>query len=119
MKTISFLTLCAMLVALCVPADAQQPKKVPLLGYLSGGDAAGESTRAEAIRQALREGGYVEGNFWIFNYFRFRIAGAAQHKLVVGGKLLFCSRKKPFSDALILASEKRATKEEGPQSKRR
>ncbi len=43
------------------PAEAQQPKKVPRLGYLSSSDPAGESTRAEAIRRALRERGYIEG----------------------------------------------------------
>ena len=40
---------------------AQQPKKVPRIGYLSSGDPASESTRAEAIRLALRELGYIEG----------------------------------------------------------
>jgi ABC-type uncharacterized transport system substrate-binding protein len=42
-------------------AEAQQPKKVPRIGYLAGGNAATESTRAEGIRLALRERGYVEG----------------------------------------------------------
>ena len=42
-------------------AEAQQPKKVSLLGYLSAQDPARESTRAEAIRLALRERGYIEG----------------------------------------------------------
>jgi putative ABC transport system substrate-binding protein len=42
-------------------AKAQQPKKVPRLGYLSSSDPATESTRAEAIRLALRERGYIEG----------------------------------------------------------
>src|SRR6201988_3836877 len=42
-------------------AQAQQPKKFPLLGYLSPRDAASESARAEAIRLALRERGYSEG----------------------------------------------------------
>ena len=42
-------------------AQAQQPKKVPRLGYLSTSDPACESTRAEAIRLALRELGYIEG----------------------------------------------------------
>ena len=42
-------------------ADAQQPKKVPRIGYLSTGDAASESTRSEAVRLALRELGYIEG----------------------------------------------------------
>src|ERR1700675_3071837 len=42
-------------------ANAQQPKKVPRIGYLSGGDPATESARAEAVRLALRERGYIEG----------------------------------------------------------
>jgi putative ABC transport system substrate-binding protein len=41
-------------------AEAQQPKKVPRIGYLSGSDAAGDSVRTEAIRLALRERGYKE-----------------------------------------------------------
>ena len=55
------LTLCAMLFALSYSASAQQPKKVSRIGYLSALDPAGESTRAEAIRLALRELGYIEG----------------------------------------------------------
>ena len=53
--------LCAMLFALSFSASAQQPKKVPRIGYLSGSDAAGESTRAEPIRRALRDLGYIDG----------------------------------------------------------
>ena len=49
------------LLALGVIAEAQQPKKVPRIGYLSTVDPATESTRAEAIRLALRELGYIEG----------------------------------------------------------
>ena len=41
--------------------QAQQPKKVPRIGYLSSFDPATESTRSEAIRLALRELGYIEG----------------------------------------------------------
>ena len=44
-----------------VEAWAQQPKKVPRIGYLSGQDPATESARSEAIRLALRELGYIEG----------------------------------------------------------
>ena len=50
-----------MLLALCLSAGAQQPKKVPRIGYLSQLDPATESTRAEAIRLAMRELGYIEG----------------------------------------------------------
>jgi putative ABC transport system substrate-binding protein len=42
-------------------AHAQQPKKVARIGYLSNTDPARESARAEAIRLALRERGYIEG----------------------------------------------------------
>ena len=42
-------------------ATAQQSKKVPRIGYLSQFDPARESTRSEAIRLALRERGYIEG----------------------------------------------------------
>ena len=42
-------------------AWAQQPKKVPRIGYLSSVDSAVNSTRAEALRLALRERGYMEG----------------------------------------------------------
>jgi len=40
---------------------AQQPKKVPRIGYLSSASPAFESSRAESIRQGLRELGYIEG----------------------------------------------------------
>jgi putative tryptophan/tyrosine transport system substrate-binding protein len=49
------------LLAVAVIAEAQQPKKVPRIGYVSSGDAASDSARAEGIRLALRELGYIEG----------------------------------------------------------
>src|SRR5262249_36203388 len=42
-------------------AEAQQPTKVPRIGYLSPSDSATESSLSEAIRRALRELGYIEG----------------------------------------------------------
>ncbi len=42
-------------------AEAQQPKKIPRLGYVSPFDPVRESARSEAIRQRLRELGYIEG----------------------------------------------------------
>src|SRR5262250_1467203 len=42
-------------------AEAQQPKKVPQIGYLSVSSPSAMSTRTEAFRQGLRELGYVEG----------------------------------------------------------
>jgi putative ABC transport system substrate-binding protein len=55
------LTLSALFLALCSSATAQQPKKVPRIGYLATSDAARESARAEGIRLALRELGHIEG----------------------------------------------------------
>jgi len=42
-------------------ARAQQPAKVPRIGYLSGSGLSGLAARIEAFRQGLRELGYVEG----------------------------------------------------------
>ena len=42
-------------------AQAQQPKKVPRIGYLAGIERATDSPRSDAIRLALRELGYIEG----------------------------------------------------------
>jgi ABC-type uncharacterized transport system substrate-binding protein len=49
-------------------ADAQQPKKVPRIGYLSSFDAATESARSEPFRLALRELGYNEGQSVAIEY---------------------------------------------------
>jgi ABC-type uncharacterized transport system substrate-binding protein len=49
-------------------AQAQQPKKVPRIGYLSAVDPATDSTRSEAIRLALRELGYIEGKNITIDY---------------------------------------------------
>ena len=48
------------LLVLGVIADAQQPKKVPRIGYLSSSDPASDSPRFEAIRLALRDLGYIQ-----------------------------------------------------------
>ena len=60
-KKITRIALCAIFISLCSSAAAQQPKKIPLIGYLANGDLASESTRVEATRLALRERGYLEG----------------------------------------------------------
>src|SRR5499433_1644139 len=60
-QRISTLALGVMLFSLSLPAEAQQAKKVPRIGYLSNSDPATESTRADAIRLALGELGYIEG----------------------------------------------------------
>ena len=58
---VSSILVAVVLLALGVTAEAQQPKKVSRIGYLSPVDAATDSPRAEGIRLALRELGYIEG----------------------------------------------------------
>jgi ABC-type uncharacterized transport system substrate-binding protein len=53
--------LCVMLFALGAFAQAQQPKKVPRIGYLTATSRSINPARIEAFRQGLRELGYVEG----------------------------------------------------------
>ncbi len=60
-KQIFCFGLCAMLFALSVSAQAQQPTKVPRIGYLSASTPSSNAPRNEAFRQGLRELGYVEG----------------------------------------------------------
>jgi putative ABC transport system substrate-binding protein len=50
-----------LLFAVAVIAQAQQPVRTPRIGYLSPLNRTSESARSEAIRQALRELGYIEG----------------------------------------------------------
>jgi putative ABC transport system substrate-binding protein len=53
--------LVVVVLAVAVLAEAQQPKKVPRIGYLSSLDPASESARSQRFRLALRELGYIEG----------------------------------------------------------
>jgi putative ABC transport system substrate-binding protein len=60
-RKITVLTLGAMLFALSVSVEAQQPAKIPRIGVLAGSSSSGESPRVETFRQGLRDLGYVEG----------------------------------------------------------
>jgi putative tryptophan/tyrosine transport system substrate-binding protein len=60
-KKITVRTLCAVLYALCSSVEAQQPKKIPRIGFLSASSPSVISARLEAFRQGLSELGYVEG----------------------------------------------------------
>ena len=51
----------ALLLALCVSAQAQQAQKIPRIGYLQATASSAVAARTEAFRQGLRELGYVEG----------------------------------------------------------
>ena len=60
-KKFTIALLAAMLVALSFSAQAQQPTKIPRIGFLSATSLSIISARIEALRQGLREVGYVEG----------------------------------------------------------
>jgi putative ABC transport system substrate-binding protein len=60
-KMLFCLALSTMLLALSVPAAAQQPTKIPRLGFLGAPPLSAMAARTEAFRQGLHELGYVEG----------------------------------------------------------
>ena len=51
----------ALLLLFALPAVAQQPEKIPRIGYLGGTSYSVNSARVEAFRQGLRELGYADG----------------------------------------------------------
>jgi putative tryptophan/tyrosine transport system substrate-binding protein len=56
-----YLALCALLLALSYRVEAQQPAKVPRIGFLAPGSPSSDSPRIDPFRQGLRELGYTEG----------------------------------------------------------
>jgi putative tryptophan/tyrosine transport system substrate-binding protein len=68
MRQIFWVPLCALLLALGVPVEAQQPKKISRVGYLAAVSAAADAPRLEAFRQGLLDLGYIEGQNMIIEY---------------------------------------------------
>jgi len=60
-KSIPVFILAIVFLVCGILAEAQQAKKVHRIGYVTGDDAARDSDRSEAIRLALHELGYIEG----------------------------------------------------------
>src|SRR5438034_9941662 len=61
--------LAVLLLALIPRAEAQQPTKIPRIGYVSGtGNPSGPGPYVEALRQGLRQLGYVEGKNFAIEY---------------------------------------------------
>jgi putative ABC transport system substrate-binding protein len=60
-KRIFSFALCAMLFALYLPADAQQPTKLFRIGFLDNSTASGSAVSLETFRQELSKLGWIEG----------------------------------------------------------
>jgi len=63
-----FWLITAIFVPLLSPADAQQSKKVPRIGFLAATSASSNFARVEAFRQGMHELGYIEGQNIIVEY---------------------------------------------------
>jgi ABC-type uncharacterized transport system substrate-binding protein len=69
MPTILFLYLLTLFTsAVSQPADAQQPAKIPRIGFLAGNPLSGNAARIDAFKQGLRELGYEEGKSIIIEW---------------------------------------------------
>jgi putative tryptophan/tyrosine transport system substrate-binding protein len=67
-KTFFGFALSATLFALCSSAEAQQPTKVPRIGFLNANSPSTIAARLEAFRHGLRELEYVEGKNIVVEY---------------------------------------------------
>ena len=67
-KKIILFALCFLLFAPCSAVEAQQAKKIPRIAFLSVPDKATDSVRFDAIRQRLRELGYIEDKNIVIEY---------------------------------------------------
>jgi len=68
-KDIILFALCLLLLARCSAVEAQQPTKIPRIGFLpSEGDASNPGTQIKAFQRALRHLGYIEGKNILVEY---------------------------------------------------
>ncbi len=65
---LSSILIAVLMLAVAVIAEAQQPKKIPRIGFLGALSPSSISARIEAFRQGLRELGYVEGKNLVIEY---------------------------------------------------
>ena len=69
LRNLSFLVVACSVLASFQLAEAQQAKKIPRIGYVSGtGDPNTPGHQVEAFRQGLRDLGYIEGKNILVEY---------------------------------------------------
>src|SRR5262245_7574681 len=102
-------TLSALPFALCAFAEAQQPGKIPRIGYLaSGGDINNPGLIVEAFRRGLRDLGYIEGKNIVVEY---RYPGADPQDLGAVAELIQLKADVLVSSsAAAIRAAKQATK---------
>jgi putative tryptophan/tyrosine transport system substrate-binding protein len=100
------------LLAVAVIAEAQQPKKIPTIGFMRGGSPT--DPEVEAFRQGLRELGYVEGKNIIIDFRNTggktdRFAGVAAELvrlkvdvIVAAGGSAVVLAAKPATDTILI-----------------
>ncbi|HEX9071859.1 MAG TPA: hypothetical protein VF852_07910, partial [Pseudolabrys sp.] len=67
------------LLAVGVIAEAQQPGRIPRIGYVSGtGSPSDPGPYVESLRQGLRDLGYIEGKNFVIEY-----RGAGENREIV------------------------------------
>jgi len=108
-KKITVLTLNALLLALCFPAQAQQPTvKIPRIGIVRG-DRTAPAPSIKIFQQALQDLGYVEGKNIQFEY-RYTEGSRDQAARVVA-ELVSLKVDILFStQAIVVLAAKQATK---------
>ena len=68
-KEIILFALCSLLLAPCSVVEAQQPTKIPRIGFIpSAGDANNPGTQVNAFQRGLRDLGYIDGKNILTEY---------------------------------------------------
>ena len=68
-KEIILFALCSLLLAPCSVVEAQQPTKIPRIGFIpSAGDANNPGTQVNAFQRGLRDLGYIDGKNILIEY---------------------------------------------------
>jgi len=106
-KSVFYLPLCAIFLAMCVSVDAQQPARIPRIAIIRGDDNA-TAPSIKIFRQALQGLGYIEGKNLLFEY-RYT-EGSRERAQAIVGELVGLKVDILFStQAIVVRAAKQAT----------